>query len=58
LDLSDKFILENFPERIAQGIINVRKGDLTIDPGYDGIYGKVHIFRDENLKEKKQESLF
>jgi uncharacterized protein (TIGR00375 family) len=47
LDLDKKYILSNFPERIAQGIINVKSNDLTIDPGYDGIYGKVHIFRDK-----------
>jgi uncharacterized protein (TIGR00375 family) len=44
LDLDEKFLRKNFPERIAQGIINVKNNDLTIDPGYDGIYGKVHIF--------------
>jgi len=50
--------LANFPERIAQGILNVRSGDITIDPGYDGIFGKVHIYKDEDLKEKDQQALF
>lgn len=50
--------LKNLPERIAQGIKNVRAGNIHIDPGYDGIYGKVHIFADEDLKEKKQQALF
>jgi len=58
LDLSKKELLEKIPERIAQGIINVKNHNLTIDPGYDGIYGKVHIFKDEDLKEKKQQTLF
>lgn len=50
--------LKDIPERIAQGIINVRSGDLHIDPGYDGIFGKVHIFKDEDIKEKQQKNLF
>lgn len=58
LDLTEKELCEKIPERIAQGIINIRNQDLTIDPGYDGIYGKVHIFRDEDLKEKQQKTLF
>jgi len=53
LDLDEKYLTDNFPERIAQGIINVKNNDLTIDPGYDGIYGKVHIFRDEDLGQKQ-----
>ena len=44
LDLDEKFLRKNFPERIAQGIINVKNGDIKIEPGYDGIYGKVNIF--------------
>lgn len=50
--------LDGIPDRIAQGIANVRSGNIHIDPGYDGIYGKVHIFKDEDLKEKKQQVLF
>ncbi len=46
LDLEQKYINDNFPPRIAQGILNVKNGDLKIDPGYDGIFGKVHIFKD------------
>lgn len=46
LELDQKFIDKNFPERIAEGIKNVRSGNIKIDPGYDGIFGKVHIFKD------------
>ena len=31
-------------ERVAQGISRVRNGDLTIEPGYDGVYGSVTIW--------------
>jgi len=32
---------------IAEGIIRVRDGRVSIEPGYDGVYGKIHIFGDE-----------
>lgn len=31
-------------ERIAQGILKVRKGDMVVDPGYDGNFGVVKIW--------------
>ena len=31
-------------ERIALGVDMVRKGQLTIDPGYDGVFGVVKIW--------------
>lgn len=34
-------------ERVAQAIGKVRKGDLSIDPGYDGEYGVVKIWPDK-----------
>ena len=30
-------------ERILEGIAKMRSGDITIEPGYDGVYGKVEI---------------
>jgi len=47
-----------FPE-IAEGIIRMREGKVFIDPGYDGVYGKVRIFsKEEKGKDFKQETLF
>jgi len=34
-------------ERIAEGVERVRKGDISIEPGYDGVFGKVSVWRDE-----------
>lgn len=31
-------------EKIAEGVRRVRAGELSIEPGYDGEYGKVRIF--------------
>ncbi|MBI3088007.1 MAG: DNA helicase UvrD [Candidatus Omnitrophica bacterium] len=35
------------PAKIAEGILRMRRGDVTVAPGYDGEYGKVHIFGGE-----------
>ncbi len=44
--------------RIIEAIRRVRDKEVTIDPGYDGEYGHVTIFKDEERQEKKQKSLF
>ena len=44
--------------RIVEGILRVRKGQITIRPGYDGDYGKVEIFTGEEAKKEKQLELF
>jgi len=36
--------------KIAQGIIRVRKGNVSITPGYDGVYGKIKIFNKEETE--------
>ena len=44
---------------IVEGIMRVREGRLHIEPGYDGLYGKVRIFEEGERKEiSKQASLF
>lgn len=37
-------------DRIAEGVSRVRAGNLEIIPGFDGEYGKVKIWRDEESK--------
>ena len=46
---------ESLPE-IAEGIMRMREGKVLIDPGYDGVYGKIKLFsRSEgNPKNRKQ----
>jgi len=43
---------------IAEGIKRVRAGKLIIEPGFDGQYGAVKIFSDEEKRDNKQKSLF
>lgn len=37
--------------KVAQGITKVREGQIAIDPGYDGEYGKVAIWKEGELKD-------
>lgn len=47
------------PERVMEGIRRVREGKVRIKCGYDGVYGEVSIFdEDEEEEESEQLSLF
>jgi len=59
LDSSEREIKENSLPEIADGIVRVRAGKVAIEPGYDGVYGKIKIFSDKepglsNKREKQQ----
>lgn len=43
LDAEKKEIEKFSLPEIAQGILQVRKGKVKIEPGYDGVYGKIKI---------------
>jgi len=44
---------------ITEGVIRVREGKLDIEPGYDGIYGKIRIFsKGEQKTVSRQKTLF
>lgn len=46
LDLSLSELGEIADERIVEGVMRVRQGNIAVRPGYDGEFGSVSIFRD------------
>ena len=57
LDVPIEEIRKKSGERIGLAVEKVRKGDLHIEPGYDGEFGKIRIFP-EREEQKPQLSLF
>ena len=49
LNVKEKDLIERLPENTAKAIIKMRKGDIVINPGFDGEFGKVKIFKDDEL---------
>jgi PHP family Zn ribbon phosphoesterase len=43
---------------VAEGVRRVREGQLHIEPGYDGVFGTVHIFTDQERTDAIQKPLF
>jgi len=41
LELSETDMKNEADPRILEGIMNVRRGHVEIEPGYDGVYGKI-----------------
>jgi DNA helicase-2/ATP-dependent DNA helicase PcrA len=62
LDLDEDQILKISSPEIAKAIIRVREGNVHIEGGYDGVFGKIHIYDDAErqrlFKKSKQTSLF
>ncbi|MCM8831870.1 MAG: endonuclease Q family protein [Candidatus Omnitrophica bacterium] len=57
LKVSQQDLLKKFPSRIAEGILRVREGKVKIEAGYDGEYGIISIFDDEEKNKTKEEQL-
>ncbi|MFH1678220.1 MAG: endonuclease Q family protein [Candidatus Omnitrophota bacterium] len=56
---NESVLEKNLPKRIAEGVLRVRKGQVIIQPGFDGEYGKIATFSEEKkVKGEEQLSLF
>jgi len=43
-----EILIKNLPPKISEGILRVREGKVNIQAGYDGEYGKIAIFTDQD----------
>lgn len=59
IEASEQDLKSGLPAVLAEGVIRMRQGKVKIEPGYDGEYGKVKIFEEEEREElRAQKSLF
>ena len=59
LDVSKQDLEKVTLPEISEGIIRAREGKVYIEPGYDGVFGKIRIFSKGEKKElSKQKTLF
>jgi len=56
LESTEKEIGEKSLPEIANGVIRMREGKVSIEPGYDGVYGKIKIFSGKNDQDSKKNS--
>lgn len=45
-------------ERLAEAISRMREGRVSVQPGYDGEYGVIRVFEEDELKRREQRVLF
>ena len=57
LDLSEEELRSFMDDRLADGIMQVRRGLVQVKPGYDGVYGQVKIFKNDAPSPKTSSQL-
>ena len=50
-------LVKGLPPKIAEGVLRVREGKVDIKAGYDGEYGIISIFGDEEPGQKSEQQL-
>jgi DNA helicase-2/ATP-dependent DNA helicase PcrA len=51
LDLPEPEIGKMGDENVAKSIMRVREGNVHVEGGYDGVFGKIHIYTDQERAE-------
>ena len=46
LNASEEALRQHAQPKVAEGILRIRRGEVHIDPGYDGEYGHISIFKE------------
>jgi uncharacterized protein (TIGR00375 family) len=57
LKVSKEDLLKGLPPKVAEGILRMRQGRVNIKPGFDGEYGTITIFGEEDKKDKSEQQL-
>lgn len=50
-------LLKSLPAGVAEGVLRVRQGKVNIQAGFDGEYGKISIFSEEDKKDRDEKQL-
>jgi len=58
LNLTETELKKITQSKIVQGIMKVRRGEVNLIPGFDGRYGQVKVFAEEDSDTASQKSLF
>ena len=53
LDVSEDELRSDLDPKIAEGIIAVRQGKVNINPGFDGEFGTIGIYKDKDKEQDK-----
>ena len=43
LDVGEEELRKSCPPRVCEGILRVRREEVQVEPGYDGVYGKISL---------------
>ena len=50
-------LLKGLPPKVAEGVLRVREGRVNLKAGFDGEYGKISIFAEDEAKNRNEEQL-
>ncbi|MDP3143181.1 MAG: DNA helicase UvrD, partial [Candidatus Omnitrophota bacterium] len=57
LKASKEDLLKSLPPKVVDGVLRVRAGKVNIKAGFDGEYGIISIFDDNEQPEKNEQQL-